>query len=131
MSKIADRIRSYVNDQDVADHYGEWGILRRDQRRLIRELCDTCDAFERTADEYFEKTRWISVEERLPEDNLRCLVAYTGRHGYGEPEDDLIGMTSFSNGQFDMNQIYHFELNDVKIKYWMPLPKPPMKGGEE
>lgn len=55
MSRIADRIRAYVNDFDVAEHYGEWGILRRDQRREIRKLCDTCDAFERAADELSRK----------------------------------------------------------------------------
>ena len=51
MSRISDRIRSYVDDFDTSDHYGEWGILRKDHRREIRRLCDTCDAFERAADE--------------------------------------------------------------------------------
>ena len=52
MSRISDRIRSYVDDFDTSEHYGEWGILRKDQRREIRRLCDTCDAFERAADEF-------------------------------------------------------------------------------
>ena len=55
MSRIADKIRAYVNDPTVAEHYGAWGILRHDQRRLIRELCDTCDMFEKTADELARK----------------------------------------------------------------------------
>lgn len=50
MSRISSRVRAYVNDPSVSDHYGEWGILREDQRRTIRNLCDTCDMFEETAD---------------------------------------------------------------------------------
>ena len=61
MSRIADKIRAYVNDYSVAKHYGEWGILRPDQRRLIRELCDTCDMFEKTADELVRKQRGNTV----------------------------------------------------------------------
>lgn len=59
MSRISTRIRAYVDDPSVSDHYGEWGILRADQRRLIRKLCDVCDAFEKTAD------RLIKENERL------------------------------------------------------------------
>jgi len=50
MSEISTRIREYVNDPTVSDHYGEWGALRADQRRQIRELCDTCDMYEKAAD---------------------------------------------------------------------------------
>lgn len=50
MSRISDQIRAYVNDPDVSEHYGAWGALRPDQRRLIRNLCDTCDMYEKVAD---------------------------------------------------------------------------------
>ena len=50
MSKISDQVRAYVADPDVSDHYGAWGALRPDQRRLIRNLCDVCDMYEKTAD---------------------------------------------------------------------------------
>ena len=50
MSRISDQIRAYVDDPDVAERYGAWGALRPDQRRLIRNLCDTCDMYEKTAD---------------------------------------------------------------------------------
>lgn len=62
MSRISDKIRAYVNDLSVSDHFGAWGILRPDQRRQIRELCDTCDMFEKTADELARKQsegEWI------------------------------------------------------------------------
>lgn len=77
MSRISDQIRAYVDDPTTAEHYGAWGILRPDQRRLIRNLCDICDMYERTAD--------LAVAEReanvkgflaqVEELNARCLNA--------------------------------------------------------
>lgn len=77
MSRIATRIRGYVNDPSVSDHYGEWGALRPDQRRQIRELCDTCDMFEKAADELAKQSEghWISKEEAELMD--RFDLAYT------------------------------------------------------
>ena len=50
--KLSHRIRGYVDDPESTGrlYYGEWGALRPDQRRLIRKLCDECDAFEKDAD---------------------------------------------------------------------------------
>lgn len=53
MSRISNKIRAYVADPIVSNHYGEWGALRTNQRRQIRELCDVCDMFEKTADKLF------------------------------------------------------------------------------
>lgn len=55
MSRISDRIKKYIScPQFGNEHYGEWGILTLEQRRLIKELVETCDMFEETAD-YFAK----------------------------------------------------------------------------
>lgn len=52
MSGISDLIRKCVDDPSVSDRYGKWGVLTRTQRKMIRELCDACDMYERTADEF-------------------------------------------------------------------------------
>lgn len=54
MSRIADEIREYVKDPQSTGifEYGAWGILRKDQRSKIRELCDACDMFEEAADNF-------------------------------------------------------------------------------
>ena len=62
MSRISDTIREYVNDPYVSDHYGEWGILRADQRRQIRQLCDACDGFEKAADAFQVKIETAKAE---------------------------------------------------------------------
>lgn len=51
MSMLSEMIREFVNDPSVGKEYGKWGALNREQRKLIRLLCDTCDHFERAADD--------------------------------------------------------------------------------
>ena len=75
MSEISTRIRKYlnnpeVNDPEVTKHYGRWCMFNRDQRRQIRELCNTCDMFEKTADSFWQETERLKAEiERLQKHN--------------------------------------------------------------
>ena len=109
MSEIADKIRAYVNDTTVSDHYGNWGILRRDQRILIRKLCDTCDMFERAADELARKQsegEWIfknSPFEMLDMAFKRLFpdvkyIAYFEPNIRDKPNgDNVCGLTDFAD----------------------------------
>jgi hypothetical protein len=65
MSEISSKVREFVNDYSVSDHYGAWGILRADQRQTIRKLCDTCDMFEKTADKLYIENKRLKKEIRL------------------------------------------------------------------
>ena len=65
MSVISNKIRACVNDYSVSDHYGEWGALRPDQRAKIRELCDTCDMFEETADKHYKENQILKAEIKV------------------------------------------------------------------
>lgn len=53
--------------------------------------------------------RWISVEERLPENSTRCLIC------------DVTGRQIFS--EFD--RLWGFYDSIFKVTHWMPLPEPP------
>jgi hypothetical protein len=121
MSRIATRIRGYVNDPTVSDRYGAWGALRPDQRRQIRELCDTCDMFEKVADELFKQSGWISVDERLPDkygDYICCTQKGTIWQLTYNPKYKLFNV-SYDNVE-----------NAMDVTYWMPFPQAPkMKGG--
>ena len=64
----------------------------------------------------FRKGEWISVEERLPDQDGKYL-SYT-RKGF-----TVLSYYYALEGEFG------FEHWDVT--HWMPLPEPPMKGGEE
>ena len=60
---------------------------------------------------------WISVDERLPEEKVNCIVHY--KHAYCDNDDYwAIGICFYDGEKFQMNLSY-------KVTHWMPLPKPP------
>ena len=64
-----------------------------------------------------EKTKWISVNERLPEEKVDCIVHY--KHAYCDNDGYwAIGICFYDGEKFQFNQAY-------KVTHWMPLPEPP------
>lgn len=60
---------------------------------------------------------WISVDERLPEEKVNCIVYY--KHAYCDNDDYwAIGICFYNGEKFQMDWSY-------KVTHWMPLPKPP------
>ena len=60
---------------------------------------------------------WISVDERLPEEKVNCIVHY--KHAYCDNDDYWeIGICFYDGEKFRMDLSY-------KVTHWMPLPKPP------
>ena len=64
---------------------------------------------------------WISVDDRLPEEKVNCIVHY--RHAYCDDDDYwAIGMCFYDGEKFQINPAY-------KVTHWMLLPEKPK--GEE
>lgn len=62
-------------------------------------------------------TKWISVEERLPDAKVRCIVYY--KHKYCDDDGYwAIGVSFYNGKEFDIGLAY-------KVTHWMPLPEPP------
>jgi len=60
-------------------------------------------------------SRWISIEEKLPDNDKRYVVIfYQGRHAWN---DDCLGFSSF----FTETQ----EFNHTNILWWLDLPNLP------
>ena len=60
---------------------------------------------------------WISVDERLPEEKVNCIVHY--KHAYCDNDDYwAIGICFYNGEKFQMDWSY-------KVTHWMPLPQPP------
>ena len=60
---------------------------------------------------------WISVDERLPEEKVNCIVHY--KHAYCDNDDYwAIGICFYNGEKFQIDWSY-------KVTHWMPLPKPP------
>ena len=65
---------------------------------------------------------WISVEDRLPDNPGKYLVAYRGRNSRsGEPQGELhVGLDSFRGKTAWAKYAYS------TVYYWMPMPEPPV-----
>ena len=60
---------------------------------------------------------WISVDDRLPEEKVNCIVHY--KHAYCDNDDYwAIGICFYDGEKFQIGLAY-------KVTYWMPLPQPP------
>ena len=60
---------------------------------------------------------WISVEDRLPEEKVNCIVHY--RHAYCDNDGYwAIGFCFYDGEKFQFDSAY-------KVTHWMPLPQPP------
>ena len=60
---------------------------------------------------------WISVEDRLPEEKVNCIVHY--KHAYCDYDDYwAIGFCFYDGEKFRIDLSY-------KVTHWMPLPQPP------
>ena len=60
---------------------------------------------------------WISVDDRLPEEKVNCIVHY--RHAYCDDDDYwAIGICFYDGEKFQMGLLY-------KVTHWQYLPNPP------
>lgn len=60
---------------------------------------------------------WISVDDRLPEEKVNCIVHY--KHAYCDNDDYFaIGVCFYDGEKFHLYPAY-------KVTHWMPLPQPP------
>ena len=60
---------------------------------------------------------WISVDDRLPEEKVNCIVHY--KHAYCDNDDYwAIGFCFYDGEKFRIDLAY-------KVTHWMPIPQPP------
>lgn len=65
---------------------------------------------------------WISVEDRLPEDDSKVLAYWVGDKGY----NFCFVSQYFNNTRYEPTWTYGFS-DDGRITHWQPLPEPPTK----
>ena len=71
--------------------------------------------------------KWISVEERLPEDNVNVIVYIASKK---ENVDSVIAITQYTHSMYGYNlegwcSPWQYCFWDRKVTHWMPLPELP------
>lgn len=61
-----------------------------------------------------QQSQWISVDERLPEDNTYVLCSYK-----------RFGEWLVHEGRYNEKGDFTITIIDAKVRYWMPLPPAP------
>ena len=90
-----------------SDTIGEYNI----PHKFKREIADYLISHGVTVQE------WVSVEDRLPEEKVNCIVHY--KHAYCDNDDYwAIGICFYDGEKFQIGLAY-------KVTHWMPLPQPP------
>lgn len=92
-------------------------------QQLERRICELTENVAQLGE---VQPKWISVDERLPENSLRALVrvihSYNHTDGYAE-----IAMSYFVNGRWEDIPPKYYD-----VTHWMPLPElPEVKNANE
>lgn len=83
----------------------------REAAELIEKLTDRCARYAEEIAVTQERTRWIPVTERLPDQCVDVLVRYRDKH--------ILMGTARCDDWLDE------DLEDGEITHWMPLPEGP------
>lgn len=75
------------------------------------------------------RQKWISVEERLPEEKVPVQVTYLG-YTDKQPRADMLACIYCGKWCYWDGEPCSYEECVVEITHWKPLPKPPKEGNK-
>lgn len=103
--------------------YGKGCYFKQEDGTVYSRVSGECMTFDQAIDEFAheltwereaEQPKWISVEERLPENCVEVLIYYKkGYASMGYWDDDLCEWDGMTDEKI------------VRPEYWMSLPEPP------
>lgn len=117
--------------QDAIEKWEKaYGTLRGKHSALLEQngkLRDAAADVTRLAAEAAVERDWISVEDRLPEDDGDVLAIVSGYPTPNITLEDVMVVAAFCEGEGWYIGEYPDWDNPI-ITYWMPLPEPPKEG---
>lgn len=135
MREAADMLENDVTyDGVLQDTIKKWekayGTLREKHNALLEQngkLRDAAADVTRLAAEAAVERDWISVTDRLPEDDGDVLAIVSGYPTPNITLDDVLVVAAFCEGEGWYIGEYPDWDNPI-ITYWIPLPEPPKEG---
>jgi hypothetical protein len=117
MPAIPDDLQhDYNMAKDASDHYPTW---RGEEVIAFIERIGRAERALRDAE-----TRWISVDERLPDPDEEVILTYfNGPHGPFTCAG-LRASAEYGGGWYDMSEN---DLDHCTITHWQPKPNPPAR----
>ena len=114
-----------AHSMGYCDHLANGGKGDSAEERWIEALEAGADALTLIRQLESQVPKWISVEERLPEDDVAVLV-----YAIGNNENSCVAMTSYTHHMYGYNiegwrSPWQYFFYERKITHWMPLPEPP------
>ena len=105
-------------EEKIADHLIENGVTVQEDCKNCAEATQNCIVkLQEQIAELRSAQEWISVDDRLPEEKVNCIVHY--KHAYCDNDDYwAIGICFYDGEKFQMNLSY-------KVTHWQYLPHPP------
>ena len=117
--------------QDAIEKWEKaYGTLREKHSVLLEQngkLRDASADVTRLAAEAAVERDWISVEDRLPEDDGDVLAIASGYPTPNITLEDVLVVAAFCEGEGWHIEEYPDWDNPI-ITYWIPLPEPPKEG---
>lgn len=104
-------------------------VLHKISKQAESLACHSC-AIIRAARKRLEEpaaSPWISVDDRLPEDEQDVLVIASGRPREHLILDNAYELATFYDGEGWLLKAYP-EWENPQVTYWMPLPERPKEG---
>ena len=106
----------------------EWYVAFRNkgkgEEKCVLELLDAADTIEALE---AAQPKWISVDERIPEDNVDVIVYIASKK---ENVDSVIAITQYTHRMYGYNlegwcSPWQYCFWDREVTHWMPLPSMP------
>ena len=108
-------------EEKIADHLIANGVTVQENVKmsdeLLKQLKNAPITICKEEPSIVTVQEWISVNDRLPEEKVDCIVHY--KHAYCDNDDYwAIGICFYDGEKFQFYPGY-------KVTHWMPLPDPP------
>lgn len=121
--KVFGQLLEAFDQSEHGDYFYDFGDMVCEAANVaIAALREQESRAKKTSDK--KTSEWISVEERLPE-NEKPVLAYYGFDNDGDGDLGMMFIGTLSYFCFDHDPHWQHAGCNLVVTHWMPLPEPP------